>query len=249
MLDALDLPNQGLLSLVGAGGKTTLMWRLAFALTAQGRRVACTTTTKIFPPAFAQIDLILAQDNPFFFDQCRHSSSKLPLCLAWTRKGDKLLGLTPELVDQLLDSQIFDWILVEADGARRLPLKAPDLHEPVLPVRSTHVLAVVGLSALGQPLDEEHVCRSQQFARITGQALGTRITTQAIAQLCAHPEGLFKNTPGKARRLLWLNQADTAHSLQQGQEILARLRDMGIFPARACLGATRQNPSVLDVWS
>ncbi len=46
------LPAKPLISIVGAGGKTTTMYTLAAELAAQGKRVVTTTTTNIYIPAF-----------------------------------------------------------------------------------------------------------------------------------------------------------------------------------------------------
>ena len=51
LIEALALGSRELISLVGAGGKTTLMFALAEELRILNRRVVTTTTTKIVPPA------------------------------------------------------------------------------------------------------------------------------------------------------------------------------------------------------
>lgn len=45
---------------------------------------------------------------------------------------------------------MFFWI--EADGAKRLPLKAPGEWEPVIPEFVDLVIGVVGMDALGEPI-------------------------------------------------------------------------------------------------
>lgn len=249
MTEALALPARGLLAIVGAGGKTTVMYRLAKELKELGLCVACTTTTRIFPPEQHQARLILAETNELLFDECRDAAAlDRPVCLGWAVEGGKLMGLMPEFIHKLVDAEIFDWILVEADGARCLPLKAPAAHEPVIPARSTHVLAVAGLTAIGSPLDERHVCRSARFAELGGLALGARVTPVSVALVCAHPEGMFKGAPEGSVRLLWLNQADTSRALDHGREVLGLLRDAGALPRRACIGAAGCNLCVLEVW-
>jgi len=249
MAEALNLPGHGLLAIVGAGGKTTAMYRLAAELAGRGLRVACTTTTRIFPPKPHQASLILAENNERLLHECRDAASPgLPVCLAWAVDGGKLMGLAPDFIHNLADAGIFDWILVEADGARCLPLKAPATHEPVIPARSTHVLAVAGLTAIGGPLDEKHVCRSTRFAELGGLAPGARVTPASVARVCAHPEGMFKGAPDDAVRLLWLNQADMPRALDHGREVLGLLRDAGALPQRACIGAAGCVPFATEVW-
>ncbi len=249
MAEALNLPRHGLLAIVGAGGKTTAMYRLAAELAGRGLRVACTTTTRIFPPQPHQARLILAENNERLLHECRDAASTgRPACLAWGVDGGKLMGLTPDFVHNLADAGVFDWILVEADGARCLPLKAPAAHEPVIPARSSHVLAVAGLTAVGSPLDERHVCRSARFAELGGIVPGARVTPASVARVCAHPDGMFKGAPEGAVRLLWLNQADMPRALDHGREVLGLLRDVGALPHRACIGAAGALPFATEVW-
>jgi probable selenium-dependent hydroxylase accessory protein YqeC len=247
--EALGLPERGLLSLVGAGGKTTVMFRLAAELTARGLRVACATTTKIFPPSPSQARLVLAENNEHFLDACRETTAQgRPVCVAWREENGKLSGLPPKFIHRLLDSGICDWILVEADGARRLPLKAPAEHEPVVPERSTHVLALAGLTAIGTALDEDHVCRSARYAQLSGLLPNTPLTPESVVRVCNHPHGMFKGAPANARCMLWLNQADTPDALAHGLEILGRLRAGACLPRRVVVGAAMRAPCVMEVW-
>ena len=49
--EALDIHPKDVISIVGAGGKTTLMFALARELSNKKGMVITTTTTKIFPPS------------------------------------------------------------------------------------------------------------------------------------------------------------------------------------------------------
>lgn len=250
MTDALGLPSQGFLSIIGAGGKTTAMFRLARELVTRKHRVICSTTTKIFWPDSSLAGLVLAKDNELVAEECiRIMDSGEPACVVWAVEGEKLLGLPTEFLHHLFDSGICDWLLVEADGARRLPLKVPAAHEPVIPKRSTHVLAIIGLTAIGTPLDEEHVCRSQRYAELSGLPPDQPITPESVATVCAHPEGVFKGTPQGAMRLLWLNQADIPHAPKHGRHIIQCLRHANAMPDRICIGATAHAECDVEVWS
>ena len=76
---------------------------------------------------------------------------------------------------------MFQWIIVEADGAKRRPLKAPGRYEPVIPACSHIVIGVVGLNGLGKPLDKKYVFRPEIFAEITKLGLGKPIDENAVA--------------------------------------------------------------------
>lgn len=100
-------------------------------------------------------------------------------------------------------------LLIEADGSRQKPVKAPAAHEPPIPDFVETVVAVAGLSALGKPLDDRHAHRAELFAQISGLHAGENVTPDAIVKVLTDAQGGLKNIPQGARRVALLNQADT----------------------------------------
>jgi molybdenum cofactor cytidylyltransferase len=100
-------------------------------------------------------------------------------------------------------------LLIEADGARRLPLKAPDDHEPSIPGFVDCVVVVAGFSGLGKPLTPEWVHRPKIFSALSGLQPGEIVTPEALVQVITHADGGLKNIPPQACRIALLNQADT----------------------------------------
>jgi probable selenium-dependent hydroxylase accessory protein YqeC len=118
----------------------------------------------------------------------------------------KLRGIDPDLLEALAPA--FDWLLVEADGSRRLPVKAPGSAEPVMPSGADLVLGCVGLDCLGMPIADETVHRYGLFARLVGAVPGEVISAAHLAALATAQDGLFKAAPPSARRVVALNKAD-----------------------------------------
>ncbi len=149
-----------MVSVAGAGGKTTLIYRLAREARVAGLRAIVTSTTNMGPlPAAARGPLLLEAEQ-------HGSAVSLGRALAETGQAtllgrrvreDKFQGLSPERVDELRGSA--DLVLVEADGARGRSLKVPAPHEPVLPASTTLLLVVAALDVLGRPLTQERVHR------------------------------------------------------------------------------------------
>jgi molybdenum cofactor cytidylyltransferase len=100
-------------------------------------------------------------------------------------------------------------LLIEADGSRRLALKAPGAHEPPIPPFADAVIVCAGLSALGTPLSNDSVFRADIFSQLSGMPIGAAITAQALANVLLHAQGGLKNVPPGAQRSVILNQADT----------------------------------------
>lgn len=214
---ALRVGPKARLALVGAGGKTTTLFELGQALVASGQAqmALLTTTTHLGAWQVQDADHHMALENSAQVDAL---GADLPagvmVCTGAVEAGDdvdRLPGLAPQVLDalrRLADERGLP-LLVEADGARMRPLKAPAAHEPVIPPWVEQVVVVAGLSGLGQPLSVETVHHPELFAALSGLAEGSLITPQALAAVLMHRQGGLKNIPPQARRSVLLSQADT----------------------------------------
>lgn len=229
---------RGVLSLTGAGGKTSLMFHLARVLSETGKRVLVTTTTKIFPPSAGQCARLLVDSDPEAVAARAYTlCGKGPVTAAARHEpaSGKLIGFAPQAIDIFRRCGSFDWVLVEADGSARRPLKAHAPHEPVIPDCSTVLVAVVGLEVLGRPLGEEWVFRPEIASGIMGLAAGDTIGASALTRLIVHPDGVFTGAPPDARRFLFLNQADTPQRLLAAAQIAAASKEEAPAVAEALL--------------
>jgi molybdenum cofactor cytidylyltransferase len=213
---ALRISSGDVVAFVGGGGKTTAMFQLARELAA-GQRVLTTTTTRIFA---AQIQRSPAHVT---FESGHQSIDDiLPvLNAAIDRHGQVLLighadpvsgkafGIEPEIIDQLAETGQFDAVLIEADGSRMRPFKAPAGHEPVIPVSTSVVVPVIGLDILDQPLTDDTVHRAQRVSELSGTPLDAPVTVETLIAVLCHPQGGLKNVPPDARILPLLNKAET----------------------------------------
>ena len=126
----LRLPEHAVISVVGAGGKTSLIFAWARELASAGKNVVITTTTHMYRPERMEEDgiRIVVSDDP--------------------ERPDKVSVPPAEVLDSLRDTA--DVVLIEADGSRRMPLKWPADREPVIPDYTDVTVCVAGLSALGR---------------------------------------------------------------------------------------------------
>ena len=251
---SLSLKKGGVISLVGAGGKTALMYRLARELSGQGVPVLTTTTTKIYTPDQKQSSIVLiSESTDNLVIEARSVLKHKPHITAGSQLihfQRKLKGFSPEKIDTLWRSGVFRWIIVEADGAAGRALKAPASHEPVIPKCTQWAIGICGLSAVGKPLSEEWVFRPQRVSKITGLALGNSINESAIADVFLSPDGVLKNAPASAKRFAFLNQADSQERLEAGEKIariLISRREAGF--AGVVIGQTLYEPPVKAYYS
>ena len=220
---SLQLSKGGVISLVGAGGKTSLMFRLARELSRQGDAVLSTTTTKIYTPSRRQSSVVMISESASdLVIEAGKILRQKPHISAGSRRiafQNKLKGFTTETIDQIWQSGVFRWIVVEADGAAGKSLKAPAEHEPVIPQCTRWVIGIVGLNAVGKPLTEKWAFRPQLVSKITGLAQGASITESAIAEVLTNANGIMKGSPAQAKRYAFLNQAEIPERLKAGRRI------------------------------
>lgn len=223
----IDLKKKEMVCLVGAGGKTSAMFRLARELSAEGKKVLATTTTAIYCPGRDLYDEMLVSDKEDInLFKSRNKRSITVFGRSVSSEG-KLLGVNPELLDALFLEGIFDCIIVEGDGSKGRPVKAPAEHEPVIPSLAARVLGFIGLDCVGKPICPEYVHRPELFCGIAACRKGDIIDADMIARLIAHPAGLFKAVPAAASRYVVLNKADGEKERAEAAGIIQKLSDMG----------------------
>jgi probable selenium-dependent hydroxylase accessory protein YqeC len=116
------------------------------------------------------------------------------------------MGLLPEMVDKIASLALADYIINEADGAARQPIKAPNATEPVIPISTSMVIAVVGLDALNQPLSPEIAFRPELISEVTGLNMGETINPAVISKLMTRPRGIIQYAPHAARIVPFINK-------------------------------------------
>jgi probable selenium-dependent hydroxylase accessory protein YqeC len=213
LCDLIDLPTYPLITIVGAGGKTTTMYTLASELAQRGKRVIITTTTQIFYPEPGETDtLIVAADTPILLQKVRAAwQHQHRITVAGTvLRTDKLAGLRPEQPYELLMKSGADAVIVEADGARHRMIKAPAEHEPVIPLQTNVALLMMSAEAINQPLSAEIAHRPERVAMVTGIHLGDILSPAVIARLITSEQGALKHIPRAATVYLLVTHASVA---------------------------------------
>ena len=209
MLDtciARHCPQEGswVVSVTGSGGKTTTIEQLALYWAAQGKSVLVTTTTKMAHPErhrypFGHYHLVSGGD-----DRLPPPTAKT-ITLYGMEKGEKIVPVEDSLLRNAIGR--FDHILIEADGARGLPLKIHALRDPVIPAFSHVVLALVGLGATDHRLDDRVMYLPQQYRQLTKDSSET-VSEKTYRILADHPEGILKGC-SHIPVLICFNQCDT----------------------------------------
>jgi molybdenum cofactor cytidylyltransferase len=229
---SLRLSSTPRLAFVGAGGKTTALFRLAREYHSP---VLVTTTTHLSQEQVRLGDQHYTITSPEQIARLQpHDIQGVCVFTGPPDGSGRLTGLPGPIMENLLRlaDALSVPLLIEADGSRQLPVKAPASHEPVIPTFVDTVVVVAGLSALGKPLSSQVVHRPEEFARLSGLSSGEPIDPAALRRVLVHADGGLKGIPPGARRILLLNQADTdALQSQAHAMLLQRLGQPGLFPA------------------
>jgi molybdenum cofactor cytidylyltransferase len=245
---ALRLADGDIVAFVGAGGKTSAMFRLADEIVESGGRVVTSTTTHMgadqirrAPEHFSAFEASRANVEAAL-DGRAHVLVTGPV----DRTLHKAAAVTDGLIEDLHAIPNLAAILVEADGARLLPFKAPAGHEPAIPGVATLVVPIVGMEVLGQPLDPEHAHRPERIAALAGAEPGATITPEIVARVLAHPQGGLKNVPDGARVCVLLNKVESPEALAAAREIAARVLEQASIES-ILIGSTRRDSPITGV--
>lgn len=181
-----------MLAFVGGGGKTTLAIASAKCAAASGCCVLLTTTTRMMAPNVPEDveQIIEAWDLATAKDQVANAfaDGRKLVCLITgfeeSPHGPRAVGIPSEWAGHLRGPGLADVVVVEADGSRKLPFKAPQVpREPVVPAEADAVAAVVGLDCLGTALEETYVCRADVVAKITSSKLGDIVAPEMVGRV------------------------------------------------------------------
>jgi probable selenium-dependent hydroxylase accessory protein YqeC len=207
LVDALSVGEGDVVSLVGAGGKTTVLYALATDLRKRGLSVVLTSTTNMQLPVTAATTppLVVVDDEENWLTTVKARLARYGSVTVIQRRirDDKLEGVDPVMIDPL--RSLADCVVIEADGARGRSLKAPARHEPVIAEETTLTIILVGLDVLDQRLDEDQVHRLEVVTSLSGTAPGMEVTEGVIA--AAVIKGYLPKVPKGSRHTVFLNKA------------------------------------------
>lgn len=219
----LNVEHDTVIAVVGGGGKTSLIFRLCQELREKGKKVVISTTTHMeYEPS-----------SPFAPDGDIAVAVK-----ALDREGYVIAGHKEEetgKISALSDGQLAklkeccDVMLIEADGAKNLPIKVPETWEPVIPAMASIVISVVGLDCLGKPI-RQTAHRMERTAEFLKKSLDAPVTPQDVVKIASSICGLFKNVEDRIYRV-YLNKSDILKETGAAEEILESLKQKHMIAA------------------
>ncbi len=213
--------ERGVTAIIGSGGKTTLMYTLAKELRHKGTVVLCTSTHILIPKQYEVVTGGIKEIGD--------ALDEYGAVCAGTISEDPRKLTAPAVSFEELEA-LADYVLVEADGAKGLPLKAHTSHEPVIPGNSRQVILVAGADGLGRRIKE--VChRPGIWAELARTDPDGIVTPEGEAKVIMS-EGLGN--------MVYINKADTLSEIAPAK----RLAELISYPT--VIGSLRQEE--YEIW-
>jgi len=197
LAEAIQINDRELISLVGGGGKTTTLFTLGEQLAGT---TVLTTTTKMGAEQSSNYPVLIDPTDTELQTQLADAGRVLVWKAADARRA---IGVDKETCDRWFE--LANNVVVEADGSRKRPFKAPAGHEPVIPSKTTLLVACIGASALGRPIAES--ChRPELVAELVDCAVTDLLTPARAAAVLLSPAGSKKRLPEDARFVVALHR-------------------------------------------
>lgn len=202
--EAFQVGDHSHVALVGGGGKSTLMHAISGQVAGS---VVLTCTTKMGTDQHMGRPVLVAANDSAIIEAA--STAGEPV-MVWSRaEGQKAIGVSPARCDAWFER--VDHVILEADGSRRRPFKAPAHYEPIVPASTTLMISVIGADALGRVIaDQCH--RPMRVAALVGCRADVRLEPWMAATVILHERGATKALPPDAELAVAINKVDDTNS-------------------------------------
>ncbi|WP_319370696.1 selenium cofactor biosynthesis protein YqeC [uncultured Ilyobacter sp.] len=203
-----------IISIIGAGGKTTFLFRLADELREMGKKVLVTTTTRVYmPPKDCYDELCL--DKSELLLKSSELKDGVVVAGSGVSQENKLLALDQEAINKV--KSCYDYILIEADGSRRKPLKGWRDNEPVVIDSTTKTIAVVDIRGVGVTANSYTVHNFELFKELTGIEDGEVVTSKHMIKMITGKKGLLHK--GIGEEILYFNKVEDEEDIKKFKEV------------------------------
>lgn len=219
--EMLDIKKGEIITVVGAGGKTSFI--NYFTKYYEDKfRVLLTTTTKIYAPNNKYIYLT---NNETTLDNCKiknlvtRCSNGITVCGKYLSKENKIIGLDFKELDLIIPE--FDIVFIEGDGSKRKKLKGWNKLEPVVYENTTQTIGIIDITSLGIDINEDNIHRLNELEKLIYKSEGT-INIFDIKKIVLNPNGLFKYARGK--KILFINKVENTYHETMAKELISEIK-------------------------
>ncbi|MBC8216634.1 MAG: putative selenium-dependent hydroxylase accessory protein YqeC [Candidatus Marinimicrobia bacterium] len=191
------------IAVLGGGGKTSFMFQVGNELASQFEKVLLTSITKAGPEKEVPISL---QDDMGDFDIELEFTKQNPVFLLREKiHKNKYRGISEMDLNEIRHS--VDITVFEADGARNLPLKAHNNHDPIVPQFATHAVLLIGADAVDTHIRDGKVHRPELFCEKWQLTPNDVLSSEIIANVVTHPNGYLSKIKTQIPITYFVNKA------------------------------------------
>lgn len=214
------------ITMIGGGGKTSLLYYLIGLLQGQGIAAIGTTTTKMSRHCslgrFIEIDNVVAAQQAV--KEVRNIAEPMVLVTGPDPKDlGKMVGCPAAWIEELAAREHKMVFVVEGDGSAGKSLKGHLPHDPVIPNLSAMVIVMIGIDSLGALLLDDNVHRSKRVSELLGKQVGDVVTREMVTQLLFHPQGYLHNCPAQSEIILFINKVESTEKKIQAEKLASEL--------------------------
>jgi molybdenum cofactor cytidylyltransferase len=245
---ALNVQRGDIVAFVGAGGKTSALFRLGAELADEGWRVLATTTNRIAANDLTRAPGVLDVSVGLRPSAVSRALTQHNFVYLYSRlSGERAIGLSLDQISTLSDTIDSDVTLIEADSAHGLPFKAPFGNEPGIPHEASLVVPMVGFDVLGKPLDDEHVYNARAMVDYFGYPPGERVKAPWVASVLREDDLGLRNVPPNARIIPMINKVLPTGYQRGRARLMARLMLVSPRIAGVAIGSVQHDNPVYEV--
>lgn len=213
-------------TIIGGGGKTSLMYYLLTILKNKGCAAVGTSTTKLcgqpLSGCFINVQSVTAGHQAI--KQAKDMQEHVTLVYGEDdHVPGKMMGIPSEWIDHLATTCRDVVFVVEGDGSAGKSLKGHLAYEPVIPSRSSLVIVVIGIDSVGTNINSQNVHRPERICELTGAGPDAIVTTDMITQLLLHPQGYLHNCPQDSLIVVFINKVESAIQHKQAEKLAAQM--------------------------
>lgn len=200
-----NINKKDIIAITGAGGKTSLIFFLAKKL-AQFGKVLITTTTKMYKPSSKNYETLTIGEKTYLGEEKNIS------IIASSEIDGKIISPTYEKIEKLKDR--FDYILIEADGAKEKLLKFWNDTEPCIPNFVTKVIGVINCEIFNQDFNENSIHRFNLAPKNLLEFSNKKIDADFLSRYILSAD-YFKTTSSYVEKYLFFNGIDGEEKLDK----------------------------------
>lgn len=223
-------------SIVGSGGKTSLMFKLANELK-KDFIVLVSTSTRIKKPSYDKYDYIYTNIDSCLIDKKPDKNGIIVVSKGVNAKTTKLIGINDSDLDLLIP--YYDIIFLEADGSKELPLKGWKSHEPPILKKTNKTIGVLPANYINKKVEKDLIYGFEEFNKLTDNS--QYLNFNAISKICYKEEGIFKNSKGTL--YLFINKSETKKEIELTIELSKYLKECAAnkpFSFNICFGSLKE---------